>query len=191
MDEKEKLIDFYYSRLQAVRRAQKHYLALLLALLGIVWIPYWGGPAAFSASFLGVPITHKSWLGMTPGLSTILLLGLVGSLRALQPALQRFKEAWTKAGTTAKLDLEVIDQHQNWMDYLKNIWAGPFNHLLQGALLLAVMASTFAVGLILGPKMKGEAAFLFTTYSLFCLAAQAAASWKWLAERIRISRRHG
>lgn len=189
MDKEEKLIDFYFGRLQAVRRAQKHYLLLLMVLLGFVWISYWGAPANYSASFFGVPFSYRSLLGITPGLSTILLMGLIGSLRAVRPAAQLLTEAWKNAGAEAELKLEVIDNHQNWIDYLKFIWARPFDHLVQAAVLLAAMASTFAIGLMLGPKFKGYTAVLFTAYCLFCLVVQVAASWKWLAERITISRR--
>ncbi len=188
MEEKEKLIDFYYSRLQAVRRAQKRYLFWLVALLSFVWIIYWGGPKAFSASFFGVPISHKTLLGVTPGLFTILLLGLVGSFRAVQPTLQRLNTAWKKGGASAELELDVIDNHQNWVDFLKFIWSKPIDHFIQASLLLAGMASTFTIGLILAPKFKGYATLLFTTYCLFCLALQAAATWKWFTERKVISR---
>ncbi len=189
MDEKEKLIDFTYARLQAARRAQKHYLALLLTLLGFVWVFYWGKPAASPANFLGMPLSDTSLLGVTPGLSTILLLGLIGSLRAAQPALQLLREAWKYAGGAAEPELEEIDNQQNWVDYLRFIWKTPFSDFLHAAVFLAAIASTFGVGLILSPKFKGYAVFLFTSYCLFCLVVQAAASWKWIAERIRISRR--
>jgi len=67
MDEKEKLIYFYYERSQAVRRAQKHYFALLLTFLGFVWVFYWNKPAASAANFFGMPLSDKSLLGITPG----------------------------------------------------------------------------------------------------------------------------
>ncbi len=189
MEEKEKLIDFTYSHLQAVRRAQKYYLALLLTFLGFVWVFYWGKPAASSANFLGMPLSDTSLLGVAPGLSTILLLGLIGALRAVPPALQLFREAWKHAGGVAEPELEEIDNHQNWVDYLRFIWKIPFGDFLHAAVFLAAIASTFCVGLVLSPKFKGYAVFLFTSYCLFCLGVQAAASWKWIAERIRISRR--
>jgi hypothetical protein len=188
MDEKEKLIFFYYDHLQAVRRAQKHYLALLLALLGFVWVLYWNRSADSSASLLGMPLSDKSLLGVTPGLSTILLLGLIGSWRAVHPALHLLREAWNSAGGATKLELEAIDSQQNWADYTTFIWGGPFGYFIYAAVLLAVIASTFAVGLTLNPEFKGYSTFLFTTYCLLCLAVQAVASWKWIAERISVSR---
>lgn len=189
MDEKEKLVDFYYDRLQSIRRAQKHYLALLLTLLGFVWVFYWGKSGASPASVFGLPISNKSLLGITPGLSTILLLGVVGSLRAAQPALQLFREAWKNSGAATELKPEGINNHQNWVDYLGFIWARPFGYLIHAGVLLAAMASTFAIGVILAPKFKGYSAFLFTAYCLLCLGVQAAATWKWIAERVTISRR--
>ncbi len=189
LNEKEKLVDFYYGSLQAVRRAEKYYLAFLLALLAFVWVSYWGKPKAGSASFFGMPLSDKSLLGVTPGISTILLLGLMGCMRALEPALQRFKDAWKNAGATAELDLEVIDNHRNWVDYSTFLWSSRFGYLIQGTVVAAALTSTLGVGLILIPEFKGYAAFLFASYCLLCLAAQAAASWKWIAERLATSRR--
>lgn len=189
INEKQKLVDFYYGSLQGVRRAQKHYLTFLLTILGFVWVSYWGKSKSASASFFGMPLSDKSLLGVTPGISTILLLGLMGCMRALEPALQRFSDAWKKAGATAELELEVIDNHRNWVDYLTYIWPSRFGSLIHGAVIAAVLASTLAVGLILIPEFKGYAAFLFASYCVLCLGAQSAASWKWIAERLATSRR--
>ena len=188
INEKEKLIDFCYGSLQAVRRAQKYYLAFLLALLAFVWVSYWGKPKAGSVSFFGISLSDNSLLGVTPGISTILLLGLMGCLRAVELALQRFREAWKNAGATAELDLEVIDNHRNWVDYSTFIWSTLVGYLVHAVVLAAALTSTLAVGLILIPKFKGYDAFFFATYCLLCLAAQAAASWKWIAQRFATSR---
>lgn len=189
LDEKGKLVDFYYESLQAVRRAQKHYLAFLLTLLAFVWVSYWGKPKAGSASFFGMPLSDKSLLGVTPGISTILLLGLMGCMRAVEPSLRRFKEAWKNAGATSELDLEGIDNHRSWVDYLTFIWSSRFGSFVHVSIVAAALISTVGVGLILIPEFKGYAAFLFASYCLLCLAAQGAASWKWMAERLAISRR--
>lgn len=87
MSEIEKLIEFYYGSLQAVRRAQKYYLAFLLTLLAFVWVCYWGKPEKVtSVNFLGMPVSETVLLGVAPGISTILLLGLIGCVRAVRPA---------------------------------------------------------------------------------------------------------
>src|SRR5258708_15725549 len=125
MNETEKLVDFCYSSLQAVRRAQKYYLAFLLALLAFVWVSYWGKPKAGPVSLFGMPLSDNTLLGVTPGISTILLLGLMGCLRAVEPALQRFSHAWMNAGGTVELNLEEIDNHRNWVDYSIFLWS-PF-----------------------------------------------------------------
>ena len=190
MNETEKLVDFCYSGLQAVRRAQKYYLAFLLALLAFVWVSYWGKPKAGSVSFFGMPLSDNTLLGVTPGISTILLLGLMGCLRAVEPALQRFRHAWMNAGGTTELNLEVIDNHRNWVDYSTFIWSTLFGYFVYAAVLGAALTSTLAVGLILIPKFKGYDAFFFASYCLLCLAAQAAASWKWIAQRLASSRRN-
>jgi hypothetical protein len=189
LNEKGKLVDFYYDSLQAVRRAQKYYLAFLLTLLAFVWVSYWGKPKAGSASFFGMPLSDKSLLGVTPGISTILLLGLMGCMRAVELALQRFKDAWKDAGATVELALEEIDNHRTWVDYLTFIWSSRSGSFIHGAVVAAALISTLGVGLILIPEFKGYAAFLFASYCLLCLAVQGAASWKWMAERLAISRR--
>lgn len=185
MDEKERLVDLHYARVQAVWRDHRNYLALLLALLGFVWASYLGRPAGASANLFGMPIVDKILLGVTPGLSTILLLGLVGSFHATQPALELFKQAWSNAGGATELDIELIKGHESWVDYLGFIWKRPVGHLVRGATLLLVVGSTLAFGLILTPKFKGYSAFLIASYCIFCLAVQAAASWKCLKETMR------
>jgi hypothetical protein len=190
MSEMEKLIEFYYGSLQAVRRAQKYYLAFLLALLAFVWVCYWGKPEkAMSVSLLGMPVAYTILLGVAPGISTILLLGWMGCLRAVQPALHRLQVAWRTAGATTTLDLPSIDNHQNWVDYSAALWSSLFGHVFYGVILAASIASTLAVGLILVPKFKGYDAFFFASYSFLCLGAQLAASWSWIAERFLTPRR--
>ncbi len=187
MDEKEKLIYFYYERLQAVRRAQKHYFALLLTFLGFVWAFYWNKPAASAANIFGMPLSDKSLLGITPGVCTLLLLGFVGSSRAVRPALELLRETWNRTGGTTMLELEVIDNHQNWTDYAMFIWARPFGHLFQAAAILGAIASTFAAGLNLNPQFRGYASFLFTAYCLLSVGVQGAACWKWARDKVAVS----
>lgn len=189
MDEKERLLYFYYERLQAIRRAQKLYFASVLAWLGLVWVFYWNRPAGSPANLLGMPLSDKSMLGITPALTTILLLALVGSLRATPPAVQLFKETWKTAGGPGKLELETIDSHQNWVDYARFIWARPLGDWVHGVTFLGVIASTFAVGLTMNTEFKGYATFLFTAYCLLCLGLQAVATWKWIAEKLGALRR--
>lgn len=190
MDEKEKLIDFYYARLQAVRRARKHYLLFLIALLSVTWILYWGAAETFSAKVFGVSLSRKTLFGITPGFSTLLVLALVGSFRAARPALERLREAFKKDGASSELELEAIDTHQSWVDYVKFIWTGRFDRFLQATVLLGAMASTFTIGLKLATKFTGYATLLFTTYCLFCLAVQVATSWKWFADSNLSSGKH-
>ncbi len=187
MDANDRLY-FYYQRLVAVRRAQNRYLALLLAFLAFVWIFYWSKPRTAEASFFGMPIFDKSLLGITPALTTLLVLGLVGSQRALNLALQVFQEEWKNAGGPA-VDLIAIDIHQNWVDYITFIWARPLDYMIYAAVLLGVIVSTFSVGLTLGTSFKGYESLLFMTYCILCLGLQAAATWKWTAEKLPILRR--
>ena len=190
MGEMEKLVEFYYGSLQAVRRAQKYYLAFLLTLLAFVWVCYCGKPEkAASVSLLGMPVTYTMLLGVAPGISTILLLGWMGCQRALQPALHRLQVAWRTAGATSALDLPSIDNHQNWVDYSAGLWSSLFGHIFYGLVLAASIASTLAVGLILVPEFKGYDAFFFASYCFICLGAQLAASWSWIAQRFLTARR--
>jgi hypothetical protein len=190
MNEHDRLLYFYYERLQAVRRAHKHYFALLLLFLGFVWVFYWFKPPDSRANFLGVPLNDRNLLGITPAVSTILLLGLIGSSRAIRPALESLRKAWKSAGGAARLDLEALDNHQNWVDYLMFLWVRPFGEVIYAAAILGTMASTIAVGLTLAPQYKGYVTFLFATYSLLCLAFEGAAAWKWFAERLAVLRHH-
>lgn len=182
MSEIEKLIGFYYGSLQAVRRAQKYYLAFLLTLLAFVWVCYWGKPEKVtSVSLFGMPVTDTILLGVAPGISTILLLGLMGCVRAVQPALHRLQAAWRTAGGTTALDLPSIDNHRNWVDYSAALWSSLFGYIIYGLVLAASIASTLAVGLILVPKFKGYDAFFFASYCFVCLGAQLVASWSWIS----------
>lgn len=191
MSEIEKLIEFYYRSLQAIRRAQKVYLSFLITVLAFVWICYWGKPEkATSVSLLGMPVTDRILLGVVPGISMILLLGLLGCLRAVAPALHRLQDAWRSAGATTALDLPSIDNHRNWVDYSAFLWSPVFGYIFYGLVLVASIASTLAVALILVPKFKGYDAFFFASYCFICLGAQLAANWRWIAERVFTARRN-
>ncbi|MBZ5529303.1 MAG: hypothetical protein LAN71_15565, partial [Acidobacteriia bacterium] len=123
MNEADKLVDLYYGSLQAVRRAQKYYLAILLAFLALVWVGQIGaGKPRATVSIdtdtvsvpKSAPVSGRNLLEATPGITTILLLGLVGCLRATEPALKRFQDAWASAGGRAEaVGLAAIDTHRS------------------------------------------------------------------------------
>lgn len=196
MNETDKLVDIYLGSLQAVRRAQKYYLAILLALLAFVWVGQIGaGKSRASISVdtdavsvpapKSVPVSGRNLLEVTPGITTILLLGLVGCLRAAEPALKRFHAAWAAAGGRIEtVGLEAIDTHRSWVDYMTFIWPQRYAFIVHAAVLVAALVSTLSVGLILVPDFKGYGAFLFASYCLACLVVQALAAGKWIFERV-------
>lgn len=190
MNEAEKLVDLYYRSLQAVRRSQKYYAAILLAFLVFVWVGQIGSGkprAAISVDTDSVsvpksaPVSGKNLLLVTPGISMILLLGLVGCLRAGEPALIRFQDAWSAAGGNREaVGLGAIDTHRSWVDYMTFIWPQRYAFIVHAALLVATLVSTLSVGLILVPEFKGYGAFLVASYCLAALVLQAMAAGKWI-----------
>jgi len=194
MNETEKLVDLYYGSLQAVRRAQKYYLAILLAFLAFVWLGQMGAGkprAAISVDTDTVsvpksaPVAGKNLLEAAPAITTILLLGLVGCLRATEPALKRFQGAWASAGGKPEaVGLAAIDTHRSWVDYMTFIWPQRYAFIVHAAVLVAALVSTLSVGLILVPEFKGYGAFLFASYCLAALVLQCLAAGKWIFEGV-------
>ena len=87
------------------------------------------------------------------------------------------------------MNWQALNQHQNWVDYLSSPQARSPASFIYALVLLAALASTLGVGLIITPKLKGYSAFLFASYCLICLGGQAVATWKWAAETLPIQGR--
>ena len=140
--------------------AQGRYQMWLIIYLGATWLLHFSKSAkSSSVDLFGMRITDKLLLGIAPGITVILLLGLLGAAVASKGA---------RAG---------------WAEYVSSLWPSVPSSLIQGLIILAALASTFTVGLTMTPKYKGNMVFVFTTYCLISAVLQAWAGWQWYSKK--------
>lgn len=143
-------------------RAAGYYQMWLVIFMSTTWLLHLSKAAkASKVALLGMSVSDKLLLGIVPGVSTILLLGLLGAVVAARGA----------------------GSQGGWTNYVSALWPGLAAKYIHGVVLLAVVASTFTVGMTLAQKFKGNAVFLFTAYCLACIVIQAFAGWKWFSKK--------
>ena len=141
-------------------RAQGQYQMWLVIYLSATWLLYLSKSAkATSVEIFGMRFSEKFWLGLAPGVATILLLGMLGAAIASRG---------TRAG---------------WADYVSSLWSAMPAALVHGLIILGALASTITVGLTMTPKFKGNMNFVFTTYCLVCTVLQGWGAWQWYSKK--------
>jgi len=117
-----KPFDLAYQNVQSISKAQRFYLSALLVYLCAVWGWYFvGGRENVSLEVVGITLKTGGLWVITPALTTLLTLALIGSVNAAGPAWVRLKQA--TAGDSILSDLRCglvfyeIDTHKNVFDY--------------------------------------------------------------------------
>ncbi len=116
-----KLFELAYENLQSISKAQRFYLSLLLVYLCAVWGWYFvGGGEAVTIQVVGITLkTGGLWI-ITPAVTTLLALALIGAVNAAGPAWKRLQKA---AAQTSLPELRrglvfyQLDTHKNIFDY--------------------------------------------------------------------------
>ena len=141
-------------------QAQGRYQMWLVIYLSATWLLHLSKSVkSSSVDLFGMRISDKLLLGIAPGITVILLLGVLGAIVASRG---------TRSG---------------WAEYVSSLWPAVPASLIHGLLILATLASTFTVGLTMTPKYKGNMVFVFTTYCLICAVLQAWAGWQWYSKK--------
>jgi hypothetical protein len=113
--------DLAYSNLQSISRAQRLYLTALLLYLCLVWGWFFvGNREAVSLQLLGVMLRTEGFWTITPLVTTLLTLALIGSINAAGPVWKRLREAFSKVGIPApecSVVFYQLDTDKNIFDY--------------------------------------------------------------------------
>ena len=110
-----------HSNLQSISSAQRFYLSALLVYLCLVWGWFFvGGGEAVTIQLLGVGLKTSGVWKITPLVTTLLTLALIGSINAAGPAWAQLRMAFRDCGLIAPRCEPIfydLDTHKNIFDY--------------------------------------------------------------------------
>jgi hypothetical protein len=117
-----KAFDLAYQNLQSISRAQRFYLSALLVYLCAVWGWYFvGGGDSVTIQVLGITLKAGGLWVITPAVTTLLTLALIGSVNAAGPSWQRLRESIAHEPTLSHLRSGLVfyevDTNKNIFDY--------------------------------------------------------------------------
>jgi hypothetical protein len=156
--------DLAHANLLSISSAQRFYLSTLLVFLSLVWgWVFVGEGEAVTIQLLGVGLKTGGVWKITPLVSTLLSLALIGSINAAGPAWIELKAAFDECGLTAPRSNPIfydLDTHKNIFDYFAFLRVRPegglrdiedldrrrsfgFRHFLYPTLFLASIYTTF------------------------------------------------
>jgi hypothetical protein len=123
-----RLFDLAHEQFKSISKAQYFYVSTLLIYLAIVWAWHLTGlSGTVPGQVLGITLSANGLWAITPGVSTALALGLIGSVNAAGPAWHRLRNI------AHALDVHVVsgvalydlDSHKNFLDYLTYLRLNP------------------------------------------------------------------
>lgn len=127
-DRKRLRFELAHANLLSISKAQHFYLSALLVYLCLVWAWFFvGGGEAVTVQILGVGLRTDGVWKMTPFVTTLLSLALIGSINAAGPAWIALRAAFEDCGLTAPRCEPIfydLDTHKNIFDYFAflRIW---------------------------------------------------------------------
>lgn len=104
---------------QSVGRAQGLYVTALLVFMSLVWIMFFSptpAPSSFHFSWLELK-TEDVWR-ITPVITLVLTLAIVGTLNAAMTAFKEVQAAGSDVFGEVFVSMFQVDNHKNLMDYL-------------------------------------------------------------------------
>ncbi len=188
--------DIQLANFQSVSRTQKNLLIVLMSYLGLVWVYASSPTGELSIQILGVSLRAAGFWPVTPTVLTVLSLGLVGAINALEPVWAGLRS--TAATLELPLDFYDFDIQKNLLDYFtfltlhlerrletrdpKRRFA--LGHFLYPSTLLGALYTTF-YSLHQMPRTR-----LHEVYVVVCMLAQIAFSariyWRAIRRFLRI-----
>ena len=133
-DDKDRIrFELAHANLLSITNAQRFYLSTLLVFLCLVWgWVFVGEGEAVTIQLLGVGLKTGGVWKITPLVTTLLSLALIGSINAAGPAWMELKRAFAKCGITAPRSDPIfydLDTHKNIFDYLAFLRIRPERNL--------------------------------------------------------------
>jgi len=194
MDESNRVaFDLAHANLQSITRAQRFYLSSLLVYLCLVWGWFFvGSGETVTIQMLGATIKTSGFWKITPLVTTLLTLGLIGSINAAGPAWRRLRETLWYLGIASsepRVVFHQLDTHKNIFDYFTYLRLHPekpaqgmrsarfdFRHFLYPSLYAASIYTTYRAtreAFTFGDRWLHSG---FQIYALVCLGFQIAYS---------------
>jgi hypothetical protein len=127
-EEKGKLrFELANANVQSISRAQGLYISALLIYLCLAWGPLFTGNEQAVELHLGwLALRVDSIWRVTPFVTLVLTLAVIGTVTAALPASTELREAWQELFGSKHECMFALDTHKNLLDYLARLQLRPW-----------------------------------------------------------------